>query len=115
MLTRSLLIAVGLLAVMVLIFLSQSRFASAQSNQGSGTSLFSRLRPGQQVSIKDHGNCFSLTTYQGDLGPAGHVVVDVAADHVVVRDAVGLTEKAIPVYSVKSLTEMRLGGEGTEP
>lgn len=69
--------------------------------------IFTMIKEGQAVDLKDEGAAYSISVYGGDL-PTSHTVIEVADDYIVVRDVAGITETALPVYSVKSIVKMNL-------
>ena len=69
--------------------------------------VFSMLKVGQAVSLKDHGATVSLSFFEDEV-PLGHTDVEVGEDFVVVRDIAGVKETLVPVYAVKSIERVRL-------
>lgn len=72
--------------------------------------VFSALRVGQAVSLKDKGGLFEVGTVDG-ADPLTHKVVEVGETHIVVRDGSGQIDTAIPVTSVRAVVHVRLGGK----
>ena len=68
--------------------------------------VFSALKVGQSVSLKDEGSAFTITFFEPELQQS-HKVIEVGNDYVVVRDIAGVTETTIPVYSVKAIVRVR--------
>ncbi|QDV37549.1 hypothetical protein ElP_54890 [Tautonia plasticadhaerens] len=96
------LIGAALLAVACLSLLG------ARPKEGP-TGLFAGLEVGQAVGVKDLGNVYEVTVFEGGH-PAGYEVTEVGADHLGVRDHAGVVERRIPVTSIKSVAWMRVGG-----
>ena len=74
----------------------------------AGKGLFSGLKAGRSVGLKDVGAAYEITV-MGDE-PLGHEVVEVGTDYLVLRDVAGWTETRIPVSSIKSVTRVVLPG-----
>ena len=68
--------------------------------------VFSMLKVGQSVNLKDHGSAYSLSFIEPEV-PLGHTVVEVGEDYVVVRDIAGVKDVVVPVYSVKAIEKVR--------
>ena len=68
--------------------------------------IFSRLKVGQSVSIKDEGAAVSISYLDGTV-PLAFKVTEVNENHIVVEDIAGVREMVVPVYAVKSVTRMR--------
>ena len=72
--------------------------------------VFSSLKVGQSVTLKDEGTGFTLSFFDEEL-PLAHKVVEFGVDYVVVRDVVGVKESVIPVYAVKAIVKVRTKGK----
>lgn len=70
------------------------------------TGVFSGLKVGQSVSLKDDGSAYTITHFEPEL-PQSHKVVEIGDDFVVVRDIAEITETTIPIYSIKSIVKVR--------
>ena len=68
--------------------------------------VFSSLRVGQSISLKDEGSAFSITTFEPEL-PQSHKVVEVGSDYIVVRDIAEITDTLVPIYSIKSIVKVK--------
>jgi hypothetical protein len=68
--------------------------------------VFSGLKVGQSVSLKDEGSAFTITYFEPELQQS-HTVVEIGDNFIVVRDIAGVTETSIPVYSVKAIVKVR--------
>ena len=73
-------------------------------------SVFSMLKAGQPVSLKDEGSAYSLSFFEPEV-PLGHTVVEVGEDFVVVRVISGVRETRVPVYSVKAIEKVKTKSE----
>jgi hypothetical protein len=68
--------------------------------------IFSMLRVGQPVSLKDHGSAYSISFIEPEV-PLGHTVVEIGVDYVILRDIAGVKEVVVPVYSLKAVVKLR--------
>jgi len=68
--------------------------------------VFSALKVGQSVSLKDEGSAFTISFFEPEL-PQSHKVVEIGDNFVVIRDIAEITETAIPIYSIKSIVKVR--------
>jgi hypothetical protein len=41
----------------------------------------------------------------------GHKVIEIGPDYVVFRDLVGITDSIVPIYSIKAIKVLRVGGK----
>ena len=80
--------------------------ATGQGQEQPRKRFLSVLKEGQGVSLKETAGRFELTVMK-DL-PLGHKVIEVGADYVVVEDVVGVTETRIPIYSIKSIVNLKV-------
>jgi hypothetical protein len=92
--------AVGVL----LVALATAVAAGPKQEKGGG--IFAPLKEGQTVALKEAGGRFEIAVVPGL--EAGHKVVEVGPDFIVLVDAAGVTETRIPVWSVKAVTVTRL-------
>lgn len=67
--------------------------------------VFSSLKVGQPVTLTDEGSAYSISFFDEDM-PLAHKVVDIGDDFVVVRDAAGVRETFIPVFSLKGIAKV---------
>jgi hypothetical protein len=80
-----------------------SSFAVESPKKSKG--IFSGLKVGQNVSLKDEGARYSIDYFDTNLLQT-HKVVAVADDFVVIRDINDLIETTVPVYSIKSVSKL---------
>src|SRR5689334_21223735 len=92
--------AVGVL----LMALATAVAAGPKEKKGSG--IFAPLKEGQTVALKEAGGRYEIALVPGL--EAGHKVVEIGPDYIVLTDAAGVTETRIPVCSVKAVTVTRL-------
>lgn len=90
------------LAALMVIALSSS-FAVEAPKKSRG--IFSSLKVGQNVSLKEDGSAYSISYFDTDLLQT-HKIVAVADDFVVIRDINDLIETTVPVYAVKSIARI---------
>jgi hypothetical protein len=93
----------SLTAVVVVLALSSSFAVEAPKKSNR---VFSALKVGQPVNLKDHGAAFSIS-FMDDGTPLTHTVVEVGEDYVVVQDVAGVTDTIVPVYSLKGVVKTR--------
>ncbi len=93
----------SLTAVVAALALSSS-FAVEPPKKSKG--IFSSLKLGQPVTLKDMGAGYSLSFFEEGL-QLTHTVVEIGEDYVVVRDIAGVTDTMVPVYSLKGILRMR--------
>jgi hypothetical protein len=68
--------------------------------------VFTGLRVGQSVSLKDEGTAYTITFFEPEL-PQSHKVVEIGRDYIVVRDIAQITETTIPIYSIKAVINVK--------
>ena len=95
---------VGVIAVMVLV----SARGVEEPKEPSG--IFSMLKVGQRVTLKDEGSAFSLSFFDEEISLA-HMIIEIGTDYVVVQDIADVTQTTIPIYSVKSIEKVRVKGK----
>jgi hypothetical protein len=91
------------LAALVVLALSSS-FAVEAPKKPKG--IFSSLKVGQPVNLKDEGTAFSISFIDEPLQLA-HTVVEIGDDYVVVQDVAGVMDTLVPVYSLKGIVKTR--------
>jgi hypothetical protein len=68
--------------------------------------VFSGLRVGQSVSLKDEGAAFTITFFEPEILQS-HKVIEVGNDYVVLRDIAEVSETTVPLYSIKGIVKVR--------
>lgn len=86
----------------VLLLVLATAAVEARDDKGG---VFAPLEEGQKVVLKEAGDRYQITVVPGL--EAGHKVMEVGSDYVVLLDPAGVNEIRIPIYSVKSVTVMR--------
>ena len=75
------------------------------------TTFLDHLRPGQAVSLTDKDGRYEIGAFPPGIQPLGQNVIEVGQDYVVLRDLMGITDTIIPIYSIKSIKVIRIGGK----
>lgn len=70
-----------------------------------------QLKPGQAVSLTEKDGRYEIGVFPPAYQPLGHKVVEVGQDYVTLRDLVGITDTIVPVYSIKAIKVLRVGGK----
>jgi hypothetical protein len=68
--------------------------------------VFSGLKVGQQVGLKDNGTTFEINFLTEEI-PQGQTVIEVGDDFVVLEDLAKVTQTTIPVYSLKAIVRLK--------
>ncbi len=69
-------------------------------------SVFSALKVGQSVSLKEMGSAFSITVFEPELQQS-HKVIEIGDNFIVLRDVAEVTETTVPIYAVKSIVKVK--------
>ena len=88
----------------VVFVVSVSTIPGAQ-NAKRPRNVFSSLKVGQSVTLRDEGTAYSISYFDEDM-PLAHRVVEVGDDFVVVRDVAGVQETLVPVFSLKGIAKV---------
>lgn len=79
-----------------------------QDVQPKVTGIFSTLKAGQTLNVKETGERYMLTVIEGESKlPQSHTVLEVGQDFVVVKDFTGLNETRIPLTSIKAVVHFK--------
>lgn len=92
------LILVSLVAISVLAALGEGRH-QPQAN------FLSPLKSGQEIALKEVAGRFEISLMD-DL-PLSHKITAVGPDYLVVEDTAEVTEICIPIYSIKSIVQLK--------
>ena len=68
--------------------------------------IFTGLRVGHSVSVKDEGSAFTITFFEPELQQS-HKIIEIGDNFIVVRDIAEITETTIPIYSIKGIVKVR--------
>lgn len=90
-------------AVCVILLALATAAAEGRDDKGG---IFAPVEEGQKVVLKEVGDRYQITVVPGL--EAGHEVIEVGTDYVVLLDPAGVNEVRIPIYSVKSVRVTRL-------
>ena len=69
--------------------------------------VFSGLKIGQQVGLKDNGTAFEISFLTEEI-PQGYKIIEIEDDYVVLEDLAGVTQTTIPVYSLKAIVRLNV-------
>jgi hypothetical protein len=69
--------------------------------------VFSGLKIGQSVGLKDHGEAFEISFLTEEI-PQGQTVIEIGDDFVVLEDVAKVTQTTIPVYSLKAIVRLKV-------
>lgn len=72
--------------------------------------VLSVLHTGQAISLKNAENGYEISFMKNGSGVLGHKVVEVFSDGVVIEDLAGVNQTRIPIYSIKSVVVIKVGG-----
>jgi len=75
------------------------------------TPFLEHLKPGQAVSLTEKDGKYEIGVFPPAYQPLGHKVIEVSQDYVVFRDLAGVTDTIVPVYSIKAIKVLRVGGK----
>jgi hypothetical protein len=98
-------------SVAIVSIIALSLFAAQPDQKEPPTGVFAGLHKGEPIALKELVSCFEITVFPDGPETLGFEVVEVGHDFVAVRDASGIREVRIPVYAIKSITVMRVGGK----
>lgn len=79
--------------------------AASQPQAAAKKTVFSTLKVGQPVALKDKGHLFEITEMDGDTGT--HTVVEIGDDYIVLRDVAEVIESRIPIYAIKVVVHVK--------
>ncbi len=75
------------------------------------TTFLEHLKPGRAVSLTEKDGRYEIGLYPETFRPLGHTVIAIGKDYIVLRDLANITDSILPVYSVKVITVLRVGGK----
>ncbi|QDV30284.1 hypothetical protein Spb1_22130 [Planctopirus ephydatiae] len=98
----------GFAVVALLAALLLTPLFAQQQAQSKVSGVFSNLKAGQALNVKETGERYLLTVIDGDSKlPQPHTILEVGSDFVVVKDFTGLNETRIPITSVKAVVHFK--------
>ena len=68
--------------------------------------VFSSLKIGQSVTLKDDGTGITISFFDEEL-PTAHNIIEIGDEFIVVRDIANVTDTTIPVYSIREIVKIR--------
>ena len=86
----------------------RSSAAPPPAADAAKATFLERLQPGQSVALAEKDGRYEITVFSPPLRPLSHTVVEVNQRFVVLRDLAGITDMAIPIYSIKVIKTVRL-------
>ena len=94
--------------VWIVLLLGLMALASAHSadEPQKPTGVYSSLKVGQHVTLKNEGTAFTISYFDEET-PLAHKVVEVGTDFIVLQDAAGVAETTIPIYAVTAVVKVR--------
>lgn len=99
---------VGLLATIIVALVVST--GASQPPPATKKTVFSTLRVGQSVTLKDKGSAWEIGTTD-DEAPLTHKVAEISEDYIVLRDEPGAVETRIPVTAVQAVVHVRAKGK----
>ena len=75
------------------------------------TTFLEHLKPGQAVSLTEKDGRYEIGVFPPAYQPLGHKVAEISQDYVVFRDLVQITDTIVPIYSIKAIKVLRVGGK----
>ncbi len=75
------------------------------------TTFLAHLKPGQPVALTEEDGRYEIGVFPQAYQPLGHKVIEVSQDYVVFRDLVEITDTIVPIYSIKAIKVLRVGGK----
>jgi Spy/CpxP family protein refolding chaperone len=98
----------GMLAVVTLAMTLST--GASQPPPVQKKAVFSTLKVGQSVTLKDKGAAWEIHTTD-DEAPQTHKVVEAGEDYIVLHDEPGAVETRIPVTAVRAVVHVRTKGK----
>lgn len=83
--------------------------ATGYSQDKPRKTFLSALEEGQVVALKENNGRYEIRLVK-DL-QAGHRIIEIGPDYVVVEDAAKVTETRIPLYSIKAIIKLKVPKE----
>ncbi len=83
---------------------------SSQPPPAARRTVFSPLKVGQPVALKERGALYEVVTV-AEAGPLTHKVVEVGDDFIVLLDEAGVTETRIPLTAVRAVVGLQFKGK----
>jgi len=72
--------------------------------------VFSKLKLGQSVTLKQEGSSFTVSFFDDDTVPLTHKVIEIGDDFIVVEDVAATRETTVPIYALRSIEKLKTKG-----
>lgn len=69
--------------------------------------FLSNLKAGESVDVKEVAGRYEIR-FDGGVAMIGHKVVEVGSDYLIVADNAGVSERRIPIFSIKSFVKFKV-------
>lgn len=97
-----------LLAMMIVTPLVIQGQDAAKEKKAEG--VFAVLKPGQPCSLASVGTKWEITVFIKSPKVLGHTITNVSNEYIVIRDIADIKETRIPLYAIKSVNVVKIGG-----
>jgi len=67
--------------------------------------LFSSLKVGQPVTLRDKGESYEISVTDGD--PGNHTVAEIGDDYIVLQDVADVAELRIPLHAIRDIVHVK--------
>jgi cell shape-determining protein MreC len=104
MISRRVFLHVLAAALVVAVLLST---ANSQPTPTARRTIFSTLKVGQAVTLKDKGGLYEIGTVD-DAARLTHKIVEIGDDYIAVQDEVGVTDTRIPLTAVRAVISVKI-------
>ncbi len=99
------------LAAVAAIILGTSIAFSQRGPERGREGVLSVLTKGQAVSISEVAGRYEISIFSNGPNMLGYNVVEAGQDYVILEDIAHVRELRIPIYSVRAVTVLKLGGK----
>jgi len=100
----ALLLAASILAAMPIV-------TATPPGDQKASRFLDHLKVGQPVSLNEKDGRYEIGILPPGYQPVPQKVIEIGHDYVVFRDLVGITDTIVPVYSIKAIKVLRVGGK----
>jgi hypothetical protein len=101
---RAVLLAVSIFAAMPIV-------TAAPPADQKASRFLDHLKVGQPVSLNEKDGRYEIGILPPGYQPMPQKIIEIGQDYVVFRDLVGITDTIVPVYSIKAIKVLRIGGK----
>ena len=98
------------LAAVAAIILGTSIAFSQRAERGR-QGVLSVLTEGQAVSVSEVAGRYEISIFSNGPQMMGYNVIEAGQDYVILEDIAHVRESRVPIYSVKAVTVLKLGGK----